>query len=125
MFNPSVSVDGHHIGDAQDVGRNVGVGEDIEIAGLGIGVTYYIMPANVYLAGSIGFGQARFEDTSGDRADSDIGIAGNFMLGKEWWVGRDWGIGVAGQMILLAAHDDILGRVHAMALNVMFSATYN
>jgi hypothetical protein len=124
-FNPSVDVDGHHVGRASRVGTDLGIGEDMEIAGLGIGVTYYIMPANVYLAGSIGFGQAIFEANSGDRAGSDIGVAGNLMVGKEWWVGRDWGIGVAGQMILLTAHDDIVGRVRAMALNVMFSATYS
>jgi hypothetical protein len=124
-FNPSVDVDGHHVGDASRVGNDLGIGEDIEVAGLGIGLTYYIMPANVYLAGSIGFGQAVFEANSGDRAGSDIGAAANLMVGKEWWVGRDWGIGLAGQMILLTAHDDIVGRVRAMALSLDFSATYN
>src|SRR5262249_33572348 len=31
VFNPSVSVDGHHIGDAHHVGLDVGVGEDMQI----------------------------------------------------------------------------------------------
>ena len=125
IFDPSVRVDGHHVGDANDVGGELGIGEDVDLVGLGIGVTYYIMPANVYLAGSAGFGQAVFTGHRGDRAGSDIGIAGNLMVGKEWWVGNDWGLGIAGQAILLGAHDDILGRINGFALNVMFSATYN
>jgi hypothetical protein len=47
------------------------------------------------------------------------------MVGKEWSVGSDWGIGIAGQLIVLATHDDILGGLHGAIFNVMFSATYN
>jgi hypothetical protein len=125
LFNPSVHQDGHHVGDASDVGHDLGVGEDVELAGLGIGLTYYIMPVNMYLAGSFGFGKAEFEAGSGERAGSDFGFASNVMVGKEWWVGSDWGLGVAGQWVLLLAHDDILNDLTGIAFNLMFSATYN
>jgi hypothetical protein len=83
------------------------------------------MPVNIYLAGSVGIGQAVFEDGRGDREGSDIGIVFDAMVGKEWWVGTEWGLGVAGQFIYLRAEDDIFGDVNGIALNAMFSATYN
>jgi hypothetical protein len=125
LFNPSVHQDGRGLGDASNLSHDLGVGQNVSVAGLGIGATYYIMPVNVYLAGSIGFGQAVFEDHVGSRSPSDFGLATNWMVGKEWWVGSDWGIGIAGQLIVLATHDDILGGLHGAIFNVMFSATYN
>lgn len=125
LFDPDVEIDDRDAGDADDLDFELGVGEDVELGGLGVGVTYYIMPVNIYLAGSVGIGQIVFEDGRGDREGSDVGLAINAMVGKEWWVGVDWGIGVAGQFIMVRAEDDILGDVNGYALNVMFSATYN
>jgi hypothetical protein len=47
------------------------------------------------------------------------------MVGKEWWVGADWGIGLAGQFVYVAVEDDVLGDVSGLALSLLFSATYN
>jgi hypothetical protein len=128
IFNPSVQVDGRGAGDANklnpDLG-DIGVGEDFELIGLGGGVTYYFMPINLYLAGSVGLGQVAFVDSRGNRAGSDVGLGVNFMVGKEWWVAMDWGIGVAGQLIVVRTSDDVLGGVSALAANLMFTATYN
>lgn len=125
ILNPNVEVDGQNAGDADDLDVDLGVGEDTELVGLGIGVTYYFMPVNLYLAGSIGLGQIVFVDDRGDRQGGDVGLGMNLMIGKEWWVGTDWGIGVAGQAIIVTAQDPILGDVGGLALNIMFSATYN
>jgi hypothetical protein len=125
LFNPAVEVDGAEAGDAEDLDVDLGVGEDTELVGLGIGLTYYVMPVNLYLAGSIGLGQTVFVDYTGDRKGGDIGLGANVMVGKEWWVGIDWGIGVAGQLIVVSTEDEILGGVRGLAFNVMFSATYN
>lgn len=125
MFNPSVDIDGDDAGDADDLASDIGVGDDAEIGGIGIGVTYYIMPVNIYLAGSVGIGQAVFEDGRGDREGSDVGLALNALVGKEWWVGTDWGLGLAGQVVYLRAEDEIFGDVNGLALNLLFSATYN
>jgi hypothetical protein len=67
--------------------------EDILFSAVGIGVTYYIMPINIYLSPSIGI--AMLYNESGDRS-TDNGIALDMTLGKEWWVGGSWGLGVAG-----------------------------
>ena len=125
IFNPSVKVAGRDAGDANDLDEDIGVGENTDLAGIGIGVTYYIMPANLYVAGSVGIGKVIFVDGAGNRDGGDVGFAADVMFGKEWWVGVDWGIGVAGQFVLIAANDPILGSVTGIGLGVMFSATYN
>ena len=129
IFNPSVTVDGGFAGDADNLDPalgDIGVGQDTELIGLGAGVTYYFMPVNLYLAGSVGLGQVAFTDSrKGGREGSNLGLGLNFMVGKEWWVAMDWGVGVAGQLIVLRATDDILGDVSGLAANIMFSATYN
>jgi hypothetical protein len=60
---------------------------------IGVGVTYYFMPANVYASGSVGLGRLRFSgDVSGETGN---GPALDLTVGKEWWVGPSWGLGVA------------------------------
>jgi hypothetical protein len=57
-------------------------------------VTYYFMPVNLYLSGSAGFGSLEFDgNISGE---TDMGLALDLTVGKEWWVGDNWGLGVAG-----------------------------
>jgi hypothetical protein len=69
----------------------------LSVSGIGAGATYYLMPANVYLSGSVGFGTLTFEVDSVS-VDSDYGTLFDATLGKEWWVGENWGIGVAGSI---------------------------
>ena len=125
LFNPEVEIDGSDVGDADSLADDVGIGEEARIAGLGIGLNYYFMPVNLYVGGSIGFGQAIFEDGRGDVDGSDLGLGVDLMVGKEWWVGNDWGLGVAAQVLILATEDDALGDINGQAFNLLFSATYN
>jgi hypothetical protein len=125
LFNPTVYVDDQEVGDADEVGDLQGVGQDVRVAGLGIGVTYFFMPINLYLSGSIGLGQAVFEGDHGDTEGSDLGLGFNAMIGKEWWVGADWGIGLAGQLVVISVEDEVLGNVNGLTAGVLFSATYN
>jgi hypothetical protein len=99
--------------------------ENVRLPGVGIGVTYYLMPANVYLSGSVGLGQVAFEGPDGDGDGSDVGLGVDLMVGKEWWVGREWGLGLAAQGIIVSASDDIYGSVSGVALNALLSATHN
>jgi hypothetical protein len=61
----------------------------------GGGVTYYFMPVNMYISGSLGAGQLSVDSPLGG-GDSDTGLAGEVSIGKEWWLGGSWGMGVAG-----------------------------
>lgn len=70
-----------------------GAGE-LSLGGLGGGVTWYFMPANVYLSGSIGLGWLEYE-YRGFSARSPAGLVFDATVGKEWWVGERWGLGAA------------------------------
>lgn len=64
----------------------------------GGGLTYYLMPANVYVTGSVGLGGiGEVSDDGHDHHESKVGLGTSFALGKEWWLGRSgqWGLGVA------------------------------
>ena len=67
----------------------------VSVFSFGVGFTYYIMPANVYFSGSAGIGSLELE-IGGVSIESDPGPAFDITLGKEWWVGGSWGLGLAG-----------------------------
>ncbi len=100
--------------------------DSISLSSMGLGLTYYIMPVNIYLSGSAGLGTTTFEDNSGQQyGDSYAGFVMNLMAGKEWWVGYDWGVGVAAQFLLMTLKNDYDGRLVSSAVNLLFTATYN
>lgn len=121
LYDPDVE---EHPDRGYDTADDLGI-EDIALAGLGIGVTYYFMPVNIYLSGTLAFGQVIYEDDQGDIDDSDTGLGLSFMAGKEWWVGVDWGIGVALQLLHVRTEERYDGDLSATSLGVMFSATHN
>jgi hypothetical protein len=103
---------------------------------LGAGVTYYVMPTNLYLTLVAGasYLEERREDerTRGDSAAVESGVGGATALtvGKEWWVGQrgQWAIGAAITGGFYTAPVEIAGedtwaRAHSISLN--FSATLN
>lgn len=108
MFSPSRDVNG------------------IGMQSLGLGVTWYIMPVDIFLSGSLGIGWLAFEDDAGQSKDTSAGLALDALVGKEWWVGSDWGIGVAAQLLYMHVKDytDDAG-MDGLAVNVLFTATYN
>jgi|SRR5262245_7982163 len=92
----------------------------------GGGLTYYFMPANAYLSGSLGFGSFGFDPENGPREDGGNGIAFELTGGKEWWVASSWGLGVSGAYIFSSMpetglSDNWIGH----SFCVRFSATFN
>jgi len=92
-------------------------------AGFGGGVTYYVMPVNLYVAASVGMARSMLE-VSGMEFRTGTGFGVNAMLGKEWWISENWGLGVAGQFLYMRVPDGdyTLGTLGG---GVLFSATYN
>jgi hypothetical protein len=70
---------------------------DLSLSAFGGGITYYIMPANVYLSGSIGAGSLTL-DTNVGEGETDMGPVIDLTIGKEWWVSDGWGIGAAASL---------------------------
>lgn len=87
LSEPDVEFNGSELGSADDV--------DVDLSAYGAGLTYYLMPANVYFSGSAGAAQLSIDSPSGD-GETDTGFFGEITIGKEWWVGGSWGLGVAG-----------------------------
>ena len=116
---PKVELDGVDQGDANNT--------TMSLAAVGVGVTYYFMPINLYVAASVGPAVGRLETRISDmvfRDDSDIGLGVNAMVGKEWWVGREWAIGLAGQLVFATLPGDN-ADINVLGGGVLFSATWN
>jgi len=91
----------------------------------GAGLTYYIMPANFYLSGSLCAATVTLE-VDGDEEESDTGMAVDLTIGKEWWVGDKWGLGVAAGLNLYSVPTDIDDQdISGSAFAIRLSATYN
>ena len=96
---------------------------DVSMGGVGGGLTYYFEPSNIYLSGSLGVGQLSFGDTFND---SDTGLAFDALVGKEWWVGNSWGLGVAGDINFHSfPQDGVDDNWSGVSFGVLFSATLN
>jgi len=92
----------------------------------GVGLTYYFLPQNIFISGTAGFGQIA-EDDGDDKFETDLGFAMSFKVGKEWWVSKNWGLGVSGGYAFVSAED---GDFEGLSLTsnkffVLFNTTYN
>jgi hypothetical protein len=98
----------------------------LSMAAIGAGITYYLMPINIYFSGSIGGAKLYLDLDELGEMDSDIGIAGDLTIGKEWWVGNSWGLGVAGGMSLHSIPaDDVDENFTGKSFVIRFSSTFN
>jgi hypothetical protein len=104
-------------------------GKDVEIVGVGPGVAYYFMPLNLYLSGTLLLQQVQKSNPNGsDRAVAvtKTGVGCSLMVGKEWWMSENWGIGVAAQLLLGSAKDPYAeANWTSKGGAIVFSATYN
>ena len=119
MVDPEVSLNGESLGEAD---------AEFSIATAGVGITYYFMPANFYLSGSIGLASGELETDLGSY-DTDLGYGINLAISKEWWVSKNWGIGIASHLFYSSLPDEnILGDVsylNTTSFAILFSATLN
>jgi len=89
----------------------------------GAGITYYLMPINVYFSFSLHTSQAELEYYS-EKYESDYGFGLNAMIGKEWWISYDWALGAA----IYSYYSTMKDReytINNFSIGVLFSATYN
>lgn len=100
-------------------------GDEVKMtfAGIGPGMTFY-NSANAYISGTVGFGRIGLS-LNGQDATTKLGIAFNGMLGKEWWVSQDWGLGIAGQFYYFSAKEDPNINWSGPGGGITLTATYN
>lgn len=85
---------------------------------LGAGVTYYVIPSNLFIGASLGF----------DLYPSMIGVGGSaqVMLGKEWQVSKEWGLGMALMGHIGAAVPLVMGSHFLLgSTTLLFTSTYH
>ena len=109
--------------------EGLGSGEvngDLSMSAFGGGLTYYFMPVNIYVSGSLGAGELSFDGDGTIDGDSDTGVVGEITLGKEWWVGGSWGLGVAGAFGFHSIPDNSIDENWTgNSWAIRFSATLN
>ena len=99
----------------------------LTLAALGVGGTYYFMPSNFYLSYSLGMGSLNGDGEVDGKTKP--GIAFDATIGKEWWVGDQWGLGLAGGLAYFNSKDDTIVGIDenwsGPSFAVRFSATFN
>lgn len=98
----------------------------VSMNAFGPGVTWYF-GQNFYLSGSIG-GAEMTAEADGEDFDSKTGVAVDLTIGKEWWVGRRWGLGVAAGFGALSIPTDdptLDDKFSGNSFGLRFSATFN
>ena len=100
------------------------------VFGIGVGASFYIMPANVYLAGTLSLSQVTLVNAG---VVLDAGVAHGIAIagGKEWWVSERVGLGVAVQLAGVAgAVNGVRGggserSYRAQTIGAMVSVSYD
>jgi hypothetical protein len=100
----------------------------------GLGVDYYFTPINIYIGGTVSVaGISRADEDRSNRSRAGLGL--DLDVGKEWWISRRWGIGIAlratyidvapGNILKAAELDPVDARLRSFHVGLQFSATFN
>jgi len=99
---------------------------DVDMSAFGGGLTYYFMPVNIYLTGSVGFGTLTLSGSNNVSTETDNGFALDLGIGKEWWVGKSWGLGFNGGYSYHSVPEHgVSENWSGSGYAIRFSATYN
>lgn len=118
LVEPNETLDGAHVSPPKH--------SSVDVTLVGPSFTYYFMPINIYATAAIGWASIGFDDGSDQRGTS-AGFGMTFDLGKEFWVGDQWGLGGA----LRFSWTDVTHTEHHVPVEyqffgwgILFSATY-
>jgi hypothetical protein len=125
ISGPDVEVDGTKVASSNDVSAGGNL--------IGLGVTYYFMPVNIFLNGTFGFAQFTLRNKAANiNSSSETGLGVALKAGKEWWVSKNWGLGISGGFLYQGADDkadpgtpDYSGKLSTAKFTVMFNTTLN
>ncbi len=116
--SPSLDVNGQSAGSQSDT--------TLGLSGIGLDLTYYFMPVDLYLTATPSFGMLSVQ-SAGTTYKTDTGFALRLAAGKEWWVSDNWGLGLNLQYAH-SSNKDQGTNAPTWGTNwfgVAFSATYN
>jgi hypothetical protein len=98
------------------------------MGGAGAGLTYYFMPANVYISGALAAVVFSLDDALGNTVySSNTGLGFQAMMGKEWLLAPEWGMGFAVEATFASMRDKNDPTVYwdGSAVALLFSSTFN
>jgi hypothetical protein len=100
------------------------------LGGIGLNLTYYFMPHNIYVSVTpsvVGLSITESSNGTTTTSTSKAGFGAKVGLGKEWWVGDHWGLGLAGQFFLGFNQTNVANPPTWTTVGgaLAFSATYN
>ena len=104
-------------------------GDDVlfSFGAIGVGVDYYFMPSNIYLGATLSLvGASRSHDDHTLHSKAGFGV--DLDVGKEWWFGNHWGVGLAVRATLDqvgGANIETGGSLRSFHVGLQFSATYD
>ena len=104
-----------------------GVGE----AMYGVGMTYYVMPSNILISGTLGLGKFTLTDTKDTKNNMTTqgGLSLQLKLGKEWWVSKNWGLGVGLTYGTTKVTNESTGNpteeLNSNRFGILFNTTFN
>jgi hypothetical protein len=98
----------------------------VTLSGLGVNLTYYFMPINVYLQATPSITVLSGERNRVD-LETDAGFGLRVAVGKEWWVSDNWAIGLNAQAAFSSNDDEgaLSPSWTSQWYGVAFSATYD
>lgn len=96
------------------------------VVGFGPSLVYYFMPSNLYIQVSPSITKLSSE-RGGQTYSTESGFGAWLGLGKEWWVGDHWGLGVAGHVVFSSNKDQGAGAPTwgSYGFGLQASLTYN
>jgi len=98
----------------------------MSFSGIGAGLTYFIMPINLYLSGALSLATLQLEDAAtGLTGESEVGFDVQALVGKEFWVSDNWALGPAIQVGFGSVPDGEEVTFGVFHVGLHFSATYN
>lgn len=104
--------------------------EDVSVSafGFGAGVTYYMMPSNIFVSGSILAVKNSLEYGDNIEAEGEYGFGLLLSAGKEWWISDKWALGGGIYFEFSSTKDkkDAFGnqtKIKNSSFGIMFSAT--
>jgi hypothetical protein len=115
------------VGDVDRIENN----REVKFLNFGPGVAYYFDSLELYLSGAVTLAWMNQDSGStgkireSDRI-TDKGLGTSLMVGKEWWVSRNWGLGMASMFQMASMKSNkIDAHWFTTSLSLLFSATFN
>jgi len=98
------------------------------VYGAGVGAAYYLMPLNAYLSTTVAMSRLSIIDNDSQRTMGHTGFGPgvSIMAGKEWWIGKSKGLGIAGQFFIgTQPEQDIDLSYRTTAFALVMTGSYN